>query len=254
MCVPHLLCVCAGGDGGGAGAGGHPVVLPFAIWLLVSAQRVHIPVVAEHVTQSLQRLRTITPQTTTTTHLNFISRWVPAGLSQHSLDYKSNRENKCDYSRRREMSHTFTTIIYDWVVLEQGTQTPATAAVRLQSGQQQKDWLCWVWESATEWINVCEKTAYVWAVKLLVQQKNCPRKNILFSPIDLKESCFVVQVNVQLLKHLSTKLLTNRERQQWMLKWCFQPRVIILKADKEMNTDIKVDRLHLSFSFYFIFL
>lgn len=65
VCVPHLLCVCGGGDGGGAGAGGHPVVLPFAIWLLVGTQRVHVSVAAEHVAQSLQRLRTTAAKTKT---------------------------------------------------------------------------------------------------------------------------------------------------------------------------------------------
>lgn len=63
--VPHLLCVCGGGDGGGAGAGGHPVVLPFAIWLLVGTQRVHVSIAAEHVAQSLQRLRTTAAKTKT---------------------------------------------------------------------------------------------------------------------------------------------------------------------------------------------
>lgn len=61
--VPHLLCVCGGGDG--AGAGGHPVVLPFAIWLLVGTQRVHVSIAAEHVAQSLQRLRTTAAKTKT---------------------------------------------------------------------------------------------------------------------------------------------------------------------------------------------
>lgn len=58
VCAPHLLGVCGGGDGGGAGAGGHPVILAFAVRLLVGAQRVHVSVAAEHEAQSLQRLRT----------------------------------------------------------------------------------------------------------------------------------------------------------------------------------------------------
>lgn len=82
---PHLLRVCGGGDGGGAGAAGHPVVPPFAIWLLVGAQWVHVALAAEHKAQSLQRLRR------RYTHTRFKKNTYSPFTYISSENWKSNR-------------------------------------------------------------------------------------------------------------------------------------------------------------------